>query len=113
LVTSIQKIYPFLKEFSCQKKDNNNKNLEEDDDEFFLESAKPRKRPCVRATASQSQPKNGSTNGNRGAKKQRIERTGIYNKQLYFSDEEEEGDEEYALAGEDFDEDAASDEDDE
>jgi len=89
LVKSIQKVYPYLKEFACHR----GNDLEDlnDEDEFTLASNRKTRRR-QHPQQSKKKAKNGTNNGYKRAKKQRvgdIDGTGMYNNQMYFSDEDD------------------------
>lgn len=78
-----------MKEFACQRGDNLD-DSSEDGDEFTLSNNRKTRRR-QRPPQSKNKIKNGSHNGYRQVKKSRIndiDGTGMYNNQMYFSDED-------------------------
>lgn len=90
LIKCIQKVYPYLKEFSSPRS-NNSKTTKLLDMEFFPTN---KVRRGFKREQQQNLSKSELPNGFRNTKKARfreeITETGMYNNQMYFSDEDEE-----------------------
>lgn len=88
LIKSVERVYPFLKEFSYQKNAETGKNIE-DETQFFLPYSNTSRRRPRQQTSSLSQKNHGILATKKGRYVDRVEvlGTGIYNNQMYWEDE--------------------------